>query len=222
MQASFPLNAALGVFRVLFEEITNTAMNLLNKDHTVLWANKGMARLVQRDLNEMTGKPCYQAFRRREEPCPTCLLKIVSETKQPYVVERWLDLPNQERQYAEVRAYPILDNRGFVQYLFEILTPTTGQKKDEERRAQYIESLEKTLRELTIARTEVSAQMKELTVREEEVLRLITRGFSNKEIAQVLGMSLDTAKTHVKNIFSKLRVTDRTEAAVWAFMHKLI
>jgi DNA-binding NarL/FixJ family response regulator len=54
------------------------------------------------------------------------------------------------------------------------------------------------------------------------VLRLVAKGFSNREIARILGMRLDTAKTHVKNIFSKLDATDRTEAAVRAIMHKLI
>ncbi len=226
-RTGFRLDAALSVFRVLFESIANPAMNLLNKDHTVVWANKGMAILVHRRLPDMIGKPCYQTFRRREEPCPVCLLKIVSESKQPYVVERWLDLPHRERQYAEVRAYPILDHAGRVQHLFEILNPTTGRKKDEEQRARYVESLEKTLRELTTAGTEVSEQVSDggsvvLTVREAEVLRLVAKGFSNREIARILGMSLDTAKTHVKNIFSKLDVTDRTEAAVRAIMHKLI
>lgn len=68
-QASLSLNAALGVFKALLEDIANPAMNLLRKDYRVLWANKGMAIGVQRPLNEMTGRPCYQAFRRREEPC---------------------------------------------------------------------------------------------------------------------------------------------------------
>lgn len=226
-RTGFPLDAAISVFRVLFESITNPAMNLLDKDHTVVWANKGMAILVHRRLPDMIGKPCYQTFRRREEPCPFCLLKVVSESKQPYVVERWLDLPHRERQYAEVRAYPILDDAGRVQHLFEILNPTTGRKKDEEQSARYVESLEKALRELTIATTEASEQVSDgesaaLTVREAEVLRLVAKGFSNREIARILGMSLDTAKTHMKNIFSKLDVTGRAEAAVRAIIHKLI
>jgi DNA-binding CsgD family transcriptional regulator len=227
-QGNFSVNIALGVFKALFEEIANPAMNLLRKDYSVLWANKGMAVAVQRPVNEMIGRPCYQAFRRREEPCEVCLLKIVSDTKQPYVVERTLDLPRNERQYGEVTAYPILDEDGLVQFLFEIITLLTGRKKDEERRRRYIESLERTLRELTIAGTQVVQQGQALgkgvvlTVRETEVLRLVGKGFSNREIASILFIRPDTVKTHVKNIFYKLDVTDRTEAAVWASLNNLI
>ena len=52
--------------------------------------------------------------------------------------------------------------------------------------------------------------------REIEVLRLITDGFTNKEIAQILKVSQNTVKSHVAHIFNKLAVNDRTQAAVWA------
>jgi DNA-binding CsgD family transcriptional regulator len=52
-----------------------------------------------------------------------------------------------------------------------------------------------------------------LTERESEVLALISRGSSNKQIAQALDISPETVKSHVKHIFSKLAVNTRTEAA---------
>jgi NarL family two-component system response regulator LiaR len=55
-----------------------------------------------------------------------------------------------------------------------------------------------------------------LTGREQEVLRLIARGFSNKRIARELGIAEKTVKTHVGHILGKLGVTDRTQAAVHA------
>ena len=51
-----------------------------------------------------------------------------------------------------------------------------------------------------------------LTPREIEVLNLVAQGRRNKEIAAVLGISVDTVPGHLKNIFLKLRVTDRTAA----------
>ena len=57
----------------------------------------------------------------------------------------------------------------------------------------------------------------DLTPREREVLRLIASGRSNKEIAAQLGISERTVKTHISNIFSKLELTDRTQAAL--FVH---
>ena len=55
-----------------------------------------------------------------------------------------------------------------------------------------------------------------LTERELEVLRLIARGMSNKQIARELVLSEKTVKTHVSNILAKLHVADRTQAALYA------
>ena len=54
--------------------------------------------------------------------------------------------------------------------------------------------------------------VEDLTPREVEVLALIAHGHANKEIAQALGISIKTVKTHVGNILSKLHVMDRTQA----------
>jgi NarL family two-component system response regulator LiaR len=55
-----------------------------------------------------------------------------------------------------------------------------------------------------------------LTERELEVLRLIARGMSNREIAKELTVSEKTVKTHVSNILAKLHLADRTQAALYA------
>ena len=56
-----------------------------------------------------------------------------------------------------------------------------------------------------------------LTVREKEVLKLLAAGLSNTQIAKELVISSHTAKVHVSNIFSKLAVADRVQAAVKAY-----
>ncbi len=58
--------------------------------------------------------------------------------------------------------------------------------------------------------------MSKLTLREMEVLRLVCEGKSNVDIAKKLIISVNTAKVHVSNIFQKLNVTDRVQAAIWA------
>ena len=55
-----------------------------------------------------------------------------------------------------------------------------------------------------------------LSTRELEVLRLIARGMSNKQIAHELVVSEKTVKTHVSNILAKLHLADRTQAALYA------
>lgn len=62
----------------------------------------------------------------------------------------------------------------------------------------------------------------ELTSREHEVLHMLVRGRSNKEISSSLGVSESTVKSHLKALFSKLGVRDRTQAAVSALQHGIV
>jgi DNA-binding NarL/FixJ family response regulator len=55
-----------------------------------------------------------------------------------------------------------------------------------------------------------------LSPREMEILQLITRGYSNKEVAHELGISRQTVKNHMTSILRKLSVNDRTQAALYA------
>jgi DNA-binding NarL/FixJ family response regulator len=62
----------------------------------------------------------------------------------------------------------------------------------------------------------------DLTSREMEVLELIVKGQSNKEIGASLSISEATVKSHINNILSKLGVTDRTQAATTALQRGLV
>jgi DNA-binding NarL/FixJ family response regulator len=61
-----------------------------------------------------------------------------------------------------------------------------------------------------------------LTKRENEVLKQLAFGLTNKEIAQALGISYETVKEHVQHILRKIGVSDRTQAAVWAVRKELV
>lgn len=67
-----------------------------------------------------------------------------------------------------------------------------------------------------------SVKIEKLTRRELEVLKLLTIGKYNKEVAEELEISERTVKNHVSNIFKKIGVTDRTQAAVFAIRNNLI
>jgi DNA-binding NarL/FixJ family response regulator len=56
----------------------------------------------------------------------------------------------------------------------------------------------------------------ELTAREREVLSLVVAGMANKQIARRLGISEKTVKGHLTNLFQRIGVADRTQAALWA------
>jgi DNA-binding CsgD family transcriptional regulator/N-acetylneuraminic acid mutarotase len=62
----------------------------------------------------------------------------------------------------------------------------------------------------------------ELSEREHEILRLVATGASNKQIAQQLVISPNTVKVHLRNIFGKIGVATRTEAALYAIREGLV
>jgi NarL family two-component system response regulator LiaR len=61
-----------------------------------------------------------------------------------------------------------------------------------------------------------------LTARESDVLALLARGWSNKQIAGELRLGLRTVETHVSSVLSKLGLRTRTEAALYAVAHRLV
>ncbi|GIG62599.1 DNA-binding response regulator [Longispora fulva] len=62
-----------------------------------------------------------------------------------------------------------------------------------------------------------SARAGRLTEREADVLRALASGQSNAEIATSMYVTLETVKSHIKNLLAKLEVRDRTQAVVWAY-----
>ncbi|MDY5059587.1 response regulator [Staphylococcus simulans] len=97
---------------------------------------------------------------------------------------------------------------------------------------QLITSIHKVLQGEKIIHPEVQKVMEDvakkphhvnkLSKRETDVLKEMAKGKTNREIAEALFVSEKTIKTHVSHIFSKLQVSDRTQAAIYAMENKLI
>jgi DNA-binding NarL/FixJ family response regulator len=66
------------------------------------------------------------------------------------------------------------------------------------------------------------AELDQLTAREQEVLLLIARGYTYKEIAGRLHLSVKTIETHVSNVLRKLQLTNRNELTRWAAQRRMI
>lgn len=66
------------------------------------------------------------------------------------------------------------------------------------------------------------SQREQITQRERDVLEALIKGRSNKEIASSLSISDETVKSHLKMLFQKLKVRDRTEAAIAAIKHGIV
>jgi len=62
----------------------------------------------------------------------------------------------------------------------------------------------------------------DLSQREVDVIKLMARGYNNRQIAEILFISEHTVKVHIRNIFRKIGVADRTNAVLWALDHGLV
>ncbi len=111
---------------------------------------------------------------------------------------------------------------GAVGYLLKNVSPTEIRTTVERAAAgEPILSAEiagRVLREFERERVEARdrEQLADLTPREEEILKLLATGESNREIGKRLFISEQTVKNHVASIFRKLHVNDRTKAALLA------
>ena len=80
-------------------------------------------------------------------------------------------------------------------------------------------STTRALAALTQRQTLTENQVEALSERESEILRLLGRGLTNKDIAQTLIISVRTVEAHLRSIYDKLGVRSRTEAVLWAVQY---
>jgi NarL family two-component system response regulator LiaR len=115
---------------------------------------------------------------------------------------------------------------GAVGYLLKDISPT-----DLAKAIQAVHSGEthlhpditkKLIKQFVNPKSEAETTPEGLTPREMEVLQLIAQGLSNKELAKGLTISEKTVKTHLSSIYSKLNLSDRTQAAIYALKHDLV
>jgi DNA-binding NarL/FixJ family response regulator len=155
-----------------------------------------------------------QATRRLKERCPqinVIMLTAYDDEEQVYHAiragasafhakdvspERLVDVIRHVSEGRYVLGDEILDEEGIGDWLLEEFRRFGGAAFDEE--AQFLSPL---------------------SAREMEILELVIRGMSNKEVAYHLGISHQTVKNHMTAILNKLGVADRTQAAVYALRH---
>lgn len=114
---------------------------------------------------------------------------------------------------AGVSAYVLKDVVGsdLIQTIHKVME---GEVVIHPRVANYL------VQELT--RTDKKKDDLKLTRREKDILEMLVKGNSNREMAEAMFISEKTVKNHLTSIFRKLGVKDRTQAAVFALRHKIV
>jgi len=199
------------------------SLMIVDRNYRVIWSKEPLME----DDQSVVGRRCYRVFAGRETPCPdSCPVRPMFADGRPHSAERHFVTSSGEEVWREAKAYPIVDRRGVVAFAARISFDITHRKKRQSRLEGELMTLERSLEEMNrLQLGEMPFQPEgkiPLTRRELEVLRLTAQGLSKPRIAHVLGISQNTVKRHVVNIFNKLGVNDRAQAAVWAARQGLV
>lgn len=156
----------------------------------------------------------------------TCMAFAAAVMKGKEGIDNCPDLASPVAEKAE---YPVFDDTGALVKSVSLPINTSKLKTQIQTQQEHILMLEAALREGEQKKdgsADNSNQPEKnwfgLTVREIEVLKGIAEGYTNNEISGILFISPHTVKSHMINIFNKLSVNDRTQAAVLATRHHII
>lgn len=177
---------------------------VVDQTYKILYINKNGAAIYGSRPENLQGKTCFQELHNIQHPCINCPVEPVFVLKKTKISEKWVTLPDGRRKCGEIRAYPVFDVEDQVIAVTSIIVDITEKKQDTKK-----------------LKSELGIQF-ELSGREKQILKLISEGLTNPDISAQLGISINTVKTHIVNIFNKIGVSDRTQAAIIALKANLI
>jgi DNA-binding CsgD family transcriptional regulator len=209
-----------GLGPALFSSI-RAPFGIFDRDRRIIWINKSMAFIHRCDQDQAIGKLCHEALKGCEHPCKECFLVEAIANGRTQVREMGMVVPGSGMRWGEVQAYPVRDEQKRVSAVIIIVFETTANKRALQQQKNYTKFLEQQLRSKENRREQAAPGgdvilNAKLSRRESDVLRLVTEGYTNVQIAELLSISAHTVKSHVNSLFNKLGVNDRTQAAVLA------
>ncbi len=178
---------------------------ILDKEYTILYINKNGAAVYGKIDDNIIGEKCHEQFQNESSPCISCPVAPVFITRKTNISEKWITLPDGERKCGEIRSYPVFDNANKVIAVTSIIVDITEFKHEELSQTGSPDDIEYGL-----------------SKRELQILGLISEGYTNIDISEELGISINTVKSHIVHIFNKIGVNDRTQAAIIALKSDLI
>lgn len=207
-------------------ESLGESIAVLDRDLRLVWLKEPLLA-TPRPAADLLGQYCFAAFYGRATPCQDgCPVLPVLTSGRPCAKERHFVDEQGNQRWREARAYPIVDGNGRLAFVARIGFDITERKMRQVREQRDQNELERALDQmnrLLVGQLPFQPQGgAALTKREVQVLRLLSQGISKPKIGDVLGISHNTVKRHVVNIFNKLGVNDRTQAAVWAAHRGLV
>jgi PAS domain S-box-containing protein len=224
---SFALGQLIGGLGPKIFESIDTPFGIIDPNFKVVWGNDALATAYNISQKKLLGSICYQAGYNRNEPCPNCHVQAVLKSGKTQVVEKYIELKDGKNVWGEIQAYPVRGESGDIALVIVFGIDITERKKRVKDLTNYSKSLSDKIstkngpKKIQFPGTNITIKVN-LSKRETEILRLISEGYTNVQISELLSISPNTVKTHVNGIFNKLGVNDRTNAAVIATRENLV
>ena len=209
-------------------ESIRTPFGIFDKDFRILWLNRALARIHSCNAEAVIGDICFRAFHGCDKVCEDCFLQEVKTRGRTVVLERSHVFADGKTRWGEIHAYPVRGKDRTVTAIVVIIFETTSRIDSLAQQKQYASLLADKLhsKENTVSslpKTDPSERLLQpLSKRETEILRLVVDGYTNPQISTMLSISGNTVKRHISNLFLKLDVNDRTQAAVLAIRENII
>jgi DNA-binding CsgD family transcriptional regulator len=227
MQTSRAANLPTGLEGDILKSLS-IPLAVIDCEFRFLWLNQEMARIYQSRPKQATGKICYELISAEAGPCHDCPVAAVQKSGRREISQKYRNFPDGARKYYEVSAFPIHDaQKKVVATLLMILDMShkvvvaldPAYQMLAQSMSAPLEWMPQSLKLLGRERMKKKARQSQavnlrLTPRETQVMQLLVKGSSNTQIASRLKISPHTVKSHVTNIFNKLGVNDRIQAAV--------
>lgn len=235
MKASIAANLPVGLEEDILKSLS-IPLAVIDNEFRYLWINREMAWIYQTQPEQVTGKICYKITFEQAGPCHDCPVAAVQKSGRREVSQKFKDFPDGRRKYGEVSAFPIFGpQKKIVATLVMVIDITDKIVVDMDSAYKTLARLMPSLqglmqpclpplppKEENGGNGQLRHKNLNLTDRETQVLSLLAKGFSNTQIASRLEISPHTVKSHVINIFNKLGVNDRIQAAVVATKLQII
>jgi DNA-binding CsgD family transcriptional regulator len=235
MKASIAADLPMGLEGDILKSL-RIPLAVIDNEFRYIWLNREMARIYRTRPELVTGKICYQVISKQPGPCQNCPVAAVQKSGRREISQKYKDFPDGIRKYGEVNAFPIFGPQKNIAATLVMVIDITDKivvdmDSTYEMLARLMPSLEKTISQppdppaperVKERSGRTQNRNGNLTPRETEVLHLLAKGHSNTRIASRLGISPHTVKSHVINIFNKLGVNDRIQAAVAATKRQII
>lgn len=203
----------------------------IDENHCIIYWNRAAQALLGFSAEEVIGRPCHEIIRGRDDDdrswCrANCYVTArVQSGKGVKTFDTCARTRSGEPRWINVSILSLNQAEGFPSTLIVHLFRDATQQKSQE---QFAQQVMRAARALQVERAPASRKpyrprhIEGLTERELEVLTLLARGRSTREIADELSISVSTTRNHIQNILHKLQVHSRTAAVAYAFERGLV